>query len=200
MGFRQIVLLIVSTAWLASCTNHHSRSRDELPFDGADTTGFPKVIDGGKRVVYQFSKMTPRGVRYFLDTVDYRENVSLPFLNANIIFPLSVREEEREKAKGLIAISLPGYFDETIIGIIDDDRGLKLKLKNTDVVLSSLQTINFGSDTCSATFRKDSVRVSLVSEMKITPTETHRAGRGTLQVYEQDSLVQSCEIFLVVKR
>lgn len=199
MEVRRCVIGFVVSISLAACTRENANQPMEASANTVDTAEFPKVIDGGKRVVYQFSKMTPRGMRYFTDTVDYRGDLTLPFLRGDVIFPLIVTEPERESAKGVVAISLPGYFDETIIGIIDDGAHLKLKIENTDVVLQASDAINYRTDNFSAAFQADRFRVDVAAMMKTTPTGTHRAGRGTLFVHRADSLLQSCEIFLVLK-
>jgi hypothetical protein len=40
-----------------------------------DAQAFPITIDGGSKVVYQVGKMTPRGLKFHLDTTDTPNNI-----------------------------------------------------------------------------------------------------------------------------
>ncbi|HEY0652941.1 MAG TPA: hypothetical protein VGD65_07425 [Chryseosolibacter sp.] len=168
--------------------------------DSVSSIEFPILIDSGKKVVYQYSKMTPRGPQYFLDTVPSTDNLPITsMLDANFLFPLSLSDDERSNAPGIVAISIPGDFDETVIAIIDNDDNIRLRYKNRDIVLHSSNTVNF-VPAFDYTFAKDTVHLNLVATLIETPTGTHRAGAGTLRIYEHNSLVQQCNIFIVGKK
>jgi hypothetical protein len=52
--------------------------RDDRPREisyAEEEEEFPIVIEGGTKVVYQVGKMTPRGLKFYLDTVDTRGRI-----------------------------------------------------------------------------------------------------------------------------
>jgi hypothetical protein len=165
--------------------------------DTLQTLEFPILIDGGKKVVYQFSKMTPRGPRYFLDTVEYAPGLDLGGLVSNSLFPLQLSESQRNEAPGIIAISLPGYFEETIFGLIDERDRLRINYKGTEMALPALRKINFKNSVFETTFQSDALNIQLTALLGQTATGTHRAGKGKLIISENARVIQESEIFLV---
>jgi hypothetical protein len=193
---RFIILAII-----AGCSGRHTHEMEAaISGDSLSKLEFPIRIDSGKRMVYKYFKMTPRGPQFFLDTIDTPEGFTFAELNPNVIYPISLTDEERIGAKALIAISLPGYFDETIIGYVDDDAQLAITIRDEQVRLNATGPLNFDASNLISDFKNGSIEVRVSSALSDTPTRMHRAGRGKLQLYELGRFIQDCEIFLVVRK
>jgi hypothetical protein len=185
---------------LAACWFGDSKDSADTPLGTttASNADYPFVIDGGKRIVYQFAKMTPRGLRYFVDTVAYHEDPErFTALNPNYLFPLDLTDHERNNAPGIIAFSLPGYFEETVFGLIDDKHQLIIRYKDVQMALTPKGPIPFKNPDFLASFQNDSIKAELKVKLEDTKTGAHRAGKGQLVLFEDNILAKQFEIFLV---
>lgn len=196
---KSVFLLLIAGLVGVGCSKYDAPDSHDVALaqDTLNNTHFPILIDSGKRIVYQFSKMTPRGPRYFLDTMDVSEGLSIPSLSVNYLFPLAVSAEERSLSPGIIAISLPGYFEETVFGLINDKDQLRINYKGNELFLPSAGNIDFSADQFKSVFEDTRVKVQLDVALEDTRTGVHRAGKGKLKVFELGSLVQECDVFLV---
>jgi hypothetical protein len=166
---------------------------------GMDSLEFPRVIDNGKRIVYQFSKMTPRGLRFFLDTVENSGSVLvLDSLNARYLFPIGLTTNERNSAPGILAISLPGDYEETVFGMIDENDQLRINYKSQERSLSSPDPILFRSGAWSAIFQEGRLlQVRITCQLRKTAAGDHLAGKGQMKIFENDFMMQQTEIVMV---
>jgi hypothetical protein len=199
---RAVLLTIIFSCLIFGCTkSERANDESEVTTDSLSALQFPIVIEGGKRIVYQFSKMTPRGPIYFLDTVaNTAAGLNLASLKPNFLFPIALTEEERNAAPAIIAISLPGYFEETVFGVIDSRDRLRMRYKDSELYLQASEKVSYRDSFFKSSFTDDALQVIVDAALTETSTGTHYAGAGHLTILEQDSVVQKCEIFLVCKK
>lgn len=199
---RLFLFLPITLFVILGCRSDHNPQHDmTLRNDSIKNVEYPIVIDGGKRIIYQFSKMTPRGPVYFLDTVDNNAaSLNIDSLNPNFLFPLSLSDDERNHARGIIAISLPGYFEETVFGVLDSDNRLRMRYKNREVYLQANEEIRYNKPIFKSSFKHDSLEVVVDAALKETVTGTHFAGAGVLTVRENESLTRQHHVFVVCKK
>lgn len=175
---------------LTGCLKDHTRYKisdsQKLAGDSAASGQFPLFIDGGTKVVYQFSKMTPRGLKFFLDTLDYSaDSFLLPdSVKPTYLFPLVISETERNAVPGIMAISLPGFWEETIFGIFDNTWRLKLNYRNKEIIFSPTIPPVFKPGEWSGVFRCESADVKINAVLNDTKIGDHLAGKGNLQLWE----------------
>ena len=71
---KSFILLLIVCLLHSRCRNEHNQ-RVVVAHDGydkPDTTCYPQLIEGGKRIVYQFGHLTPdKGLKLYLDTIAY---------------------------------------------------------------------------------------------------------------------------------
>jgi hypothetical protein len=70
---KKIAPLLICCSLLPGCRNQVKL--DDI--SEADSTRYPLLIDGGKKMVYQFGRMTAdKGLKLYLDTVAYPATVN----------------------------------------------------------------------------------------------------------------------------
>ncbi|HEY0741271.1 MAG TPA: hypothetical protein VGD40_07415 [Chryseosolibacter sp.] len=201
-----IQLHLVLVIFIASCgeTKQPEHAQVMAPGTGSinlDSIQFPRLIDNGKKVVYQFTKMTPRGPRVFLDTVDYNpRQAALDSLHAKFLFPLELSEEERNTSPGIIGVSIPGVWEEAIFGTIDENQKLKINYRNTEHQLTARGKLSFNAGDFNTTFENDQIQIRLASSLSETPTKTHFSGKGRMQIFENNRLIQEADVFVVLAK
>ena len=198
---RLTVLTITICLALAGC-RERSSSRVVPVSDSADTsTQFPLSIEGGTRIVYRFGKMTPRGLKYFYDTVDVNDKpLALPdSVQVTFLSPINLDVSERENLPCVIAISVPGMWEETIFGVIDDNGILHLNYIS-EIELKPTTKIDFQPGNWSATFQDDAVEVRISALLSNTAVGDHLSGKGKLTVTDHGKLTEDHEVFLVYNK
>lgn len=169
--------------------------------DSIASMQFPVLIEDGTRAVYRFAKMTPRGLKYFLDTVDYRGDILLPdSIQKSFIFPLALSNVERDTVPCVIAVTKPGYWNETIIGVIDNNGYLRMNYKNMEMRIFSERELEFKPGNWSAIFRNDSIEVQLAAELEDTKIGDHLGGKGRMRLLVGRKLIEEEEIFVVYNK
>lgn len=197
MNFRIFIILFLA---IAGCQERPA-SFDELANDKADSIisiQFPIRIEGGSRIVYRFTKMTPRGLKYFYDTVDAKNlRLDLPdSVRVTFLSPINLSSNERENSPAIIAISIPGMWEETVFGFIDDKHVLHLNY-TSEMELTPITEINFQPGDWSSRFQNNEVEVTISASLADTPVGDHLAGKGKLILTDNGKLTEEHEIFLV---
>lgn len=199
---RRISLAIFCLCFLLAGCKEQSPSGNMSENDSTDgSIEFPLAIEDGKRVVYRFAKMTPRGLRYFYDTVDvHQSRFALPdSVHVTFLSPINLDARDRENSPAVIAISIPGMWEETIFGVIDDDHVLHLNYIN-EIELKPTNNIEFQPGNWSATFEGNGVKVEISASLTDTSVGDHLAGKGKLILTEKGNLTEQHEIFIVYKK
>lgn len=203
---RNFVRLLIFGWLMIACRNNPSDTSEGMAMDDnyADSIAavqFPILIEGGTRAVYKFAKMTPRGLRFFLDTVDYHGETLIPdSIKKSFIFRLSISNIERDTVPCVIAVSKPGYWNETIIGTIGNNGYLRMNYKNTELRIFRVGELVFKPGNWSAVFRNDSIKVELSAELEDTKIGDHLGGKGRIRLLEKNKLIEDEEIFVVYNK
>jgi hypothetical protein len=66
------VVTLIQFMALGACRNNHST---EISCAETDAQQFPISIEGGTKLVYQVGQMTPRGLKFHLDTIDAQGSI-----------------------------------------------------------------------------------------------------------------------------
>jgi hypothetical protein len=77
-------LFLFGSMLLSACRDN--RPPEIMYASELDTIEYPVLIDGGKRIVYKVGQMTPRGLKYYLDTTDVN--------NSKILLPDSAESDQ----------------------------------------------------------------------------------------------------------
>jgi hypothetical protein len=194
--------------WLmAGCTKPHADTHNadnDMAGAYADSIAslqFPMLIEGGTKVVYKFGKMTPRGLKFFLDTTDYHGGTPLPdSIKKSFIFPLSLSNLERDTIPCVIAWSRPGEWHETIIGVIDNNSSLRMNYKNRELYTLPVSDFAFKPGAWSAVFRNDSIEVDISAVLEDTKVGDHLGGKGKIRLMERNKLIEDEDIFVVYNK
>lgn len=193
-------IFCLSFSVLAACrVNAPEDAHTKTDVDSLSSIQFPLLIEGGTKAVYQFGKMTPRGLKYFLDTIDVKsdQRIGLPdSLRLTFLSPLSMSGQERDTIPGIIAISRPGYWEETIFGKIDHTGMLHVNYID-EIQLAPASELSFKPGDWSGAFRKDSVTVRLNAVLSDTPDGEHLAGKGRLFLLDNNKLIEEHSVIIV---
>jgi hypothetical protein len=71
-AMKKLISLLTCLLILAGCTNRDATDRIATydPYQKADTSEYPILIDGGTKIVYQFGRMTAdKGLKLYYDTI-----------------------------------------------------------------------------------------------------------------------------------
>ena len=188
---------------LAACNENRSANNSYGTVeDSIASQEFPILIEGGTKTVYRFGRMTPRGLKFFLDTVENRgDGILLPdSLKSTFLFPLSLSAEERESTPCIIAVSLPGFWEETIFGKIDTTGRLYMNYKDQEIQFSATQDVVLKPGEWSGVFRNDSIEVRISTVLRETEIGDHLAGKGNIMLWERNKLIEEQEIFFVYNK
>jgi hypothetical protein len=184
---------------LAACKDNYSEATEsDTDVDSLSSVQSPILIEDGSKAVYRFGKMTPRGMKYFFDTVDVKDQgIVLPdSLALTFLSPLSMSGQERDSVPGIIAISLPGFWEETIFGKIDHAGQLHITYID-EIQLAPANDVVFKPGDWSGVFRNDSITVRLTIVLSETADSDHLAGKGKLFLLDKNKLMEEQEVFLV---
>jgi hypothetical protein len=146
--------------------------------------------------------MTPRGLKLFLDTVDYSpDSFLLPdSINPKYLLPLPISMEERDSIPGIIAISLPGFWEETIFGVIGSNGRMRMLYKGRELQVSSIRDLSPGKGSWSGVFRNDSMEVKISAILSDTKIGDHLGGNGKLTILENHTLMEEEDVFVVFEK
>lgn len=191
-----LLFCLFATACKEQVATHNRNGLDTPRFEN-----FPILIEGGSRAVYQIGKMTPRGLKYFLDTVDVKDQrfVLPDSMRLTFLSPLNMKGDERQSAPGIIAISQPGFWEETIFGIIDDTGYLRINYNN-EIELAPQNNSAFNANNWSGVFRNDSITVRITADLSETKDTEHLAGQGRLFLIKREKLIEEQKVILVVDK
>jgi hypothetical protein len=69
-----LVVLLIFSLLIACKENRPPEISYAMGADSLLSLDFPVLIEGGNKVVYKIGKMTPRGMRFYLDTIENKES------------------------------------------------------------------------------------------------------------------------------
>jgi hypothetical protein len=196
------IISFITVLTLAACSDTSSTDTGTSQnVDSLSLVQFPVLIEGGAKAVYRFGKMTPRGLKYFFDTVDVsnREVILPDSLKLTFLSPLSMSGLERDSIPGIIAISLPGFWEETIFGKIDETGQLHIHYIE-EILLAPANDNSIKAGNWSAVFRNDSVTVRVTADLTETKDGDHIAGKGRLFLLDRNRLMEEQDVFVVFEK
>jgi hypothetical protein len=203
---RRALLFLTWFSLIAACRNNTNSDgagdvEEKTLAAGTDSLQFPILIEGGTKVVYQVGRMTPdKGLKFYLDTADYREGRLPDSLKITSLFPLSLSGPERDTALCVIVIDQQGYWHETILGTIDKTSRLRLKYANEEIYLQPLNEVLFKEGQWSAVFQDNILKVKISVVLEDTKIGDHLTGQGELRLWRENKLMEQKSIFLIYSK